>query len=215
MQTKIYSQLGESTNKITLPKDIFEVEINPVLTWQVLRGLKLRLKKPSAFSKTRSEVSGGGAKPWRQKGTGRARAGSIRSPLFVGGGVAFGPRQTKKTYLKKINKKMKRLALLGVLTWFAKNDKIIILKELQSSINKTRQAAKILENLPTSGTVLLILTREEMPLKRAFRNLPYVTTIDCQNLNIVYFEGIDYLVITRGGIENIHKTFGSAVKDEK
>src|SRR3990167_5955176 len=115
MKISIYNQAGEKTSTMNLPKEIFEIKFNADLVHQIAVSLSANKRQISAHSKTRSEVRGGGKKPWRQKGTGRARHGSIRSPLWKGGGVTFGPRKDK-VYEKDVPKKMRRKALLMVLS---------------------------------------------------------------------------------------------------
>src|SRR3989344_5532102 len=115
MEATIYNQSGKETGKITLPESIFGVPWNGDMVHQVVTSMNTSVRKPVAHTKTRGEVSGGGKKPWQQKGTGRARHGSTRSPIWVGGGVAHGPRNDRD-YMEKINKKAKRKAVLAILS---------------------------------------------------------------------------------------------------
>lgn len=215
MQAKVYFQSGEAKSKLALPDEIFAVKVSPDLLWQVYRVLKLRQMKPSAFTKTKGEVRGGGAKPWRQKGTGRARAGSIRSPIFTGGGVTFGPRQIKTDFSKKINQKMVRRALLGVLSRFAREDKLILVDRIELTELKTKSAVNFLVNLPIDGRILLILTVDEMSLSRAFRNIPFVEIVAAKQLNLLNLERAKFLVLSKAGVRALTERFGIKLSDIK
>lgn len=146
VKTILYNQKGEEVGTTLLPKDIFDVKINPDLIHQVIVSQMANRRKVVAHTKDRGEVRGGGKKPWRQKGTGRARHGSIRSPLWRGGGVTFGPRK-EKIFKKKIPKKMKRKALFMVLSDKFKNNLLIVLDELKLEKTKTKFLVQLFENL--------------------------------------------------------------------
>ncbi len=146
MEIIVYNQEGKEMEKILLPKEIFDVKINHDLIHQVVVSQMANQRKVLAQTKTRGEVSGGGKKPWRQKGTGRARHGSIRSPLWRGGGITFGPRK-EKVFKKTIPKKIKRKALLMILTAKAKSNLLILLDKLKLEKAKTKSMAGIIDNL--------------------------------------------------------------------
>ena len=129
MKVSVYNQEGKEVGKVLLPKEIFEVKVNPDLVHQVVVCQMANRRQPIAHTKDRGEVRGGGRKPWSQKGTGRARHGSIRSPLWIGGGVTFGPRK-EKIFKKKIPKKMRRKALFMVLSGKAKENLLLVLDKL-------------------------------------------------------------------------------------
>ena len=146
MKSKIYNQEGKETSTVTLPESIFNVPWNNDLVHQVVISMQANKRLPIAHSKDRSEVKGGGRKPWRQKGTGQARHGSIRSPIWRGGGVTFGPRK-EKDYRKRINKKMKARALFIALSKKLKDKEIIFVDTFTFSEPKSAHAKKVLNSL--------------------------------------------------------------------
>ena len=187
MKVDVYNQKGEVIDKIELSEDIFNVKWNPVLVHQVLVAMQNNQRKPIAHTKNRGEVSGGGRKPWRQKGTGRARHGSIRSPIWIGGGVTFGPRNEKK-YQKKINKKAKQLALFSALSKKLTDGEIKVIKEIKINEPKTKEMAKILSqflNNQKKNQGLLILPQSDKNIIRATRNLSFAQVDIVDNLNLI------------------------------
>ena len=146
MNVNLYNQKGEKVGEVKLPSEIFDVPFNEDLVWQVIYCQMANKRKPIAHTKDRSEVRGGGRKPWSQKGLGRARVGSIRSPLWRGGGVTFGPRKERK-FKKRIPKKMKRKALFCVLSEKLRRNLIVFLDKLVLEKIKTKEMVKILDNL--------------------------------------------------------------------
>ena len=146
METKIYNQKGKEAGKITLPEEVFGLPWNADLVHQVVTSMLANARTPVAHTKTRGEIRGGGKKPWKQKGTGRARHGSTRSPIWVGGGVTHGPRNDK-IYARKINRKMKAKALYTILSKKAKDGEILFVDALSFSAPKTVEAKEILKNL--------------------------------------------------------------------
>jgi len=145
-----YNQEGKKDKEIILPKEIFEVPMNLDLVHQIVVSQMASKRQIPAHAKDRSEVRGGGKKPWRQKGTGRARHGSIRSPLWKGGGVTFGPTKNR-VFKKRIPKKMRRKALLMVLSAKAKNNFLIVLSELKLEKTKTKTISQILKKFPCNN----------------------------------------------------------------
>jgi large subunit ribosomal protein L4 len=187
MKVDVYNQKGEVIDKIELSEDIFNVKWNPVLVHQVLVAMQNNQRKPIAHTKNRGEVSGGGRKPWRQKGTGRARHGSIRSPIWIGGGVTFGPRNEKK-YQKKINKKAKQLALFSALSKKLTDGEIKVIKEIKINEPKTKEMAKILSqflNNQKKNQGLLVLPQSDKNIIRATRNLSFAQVDVVDNLNLI------------------------------
>jgi large subunit ribosomal protein L4 len=184
MKVSVFDTYNKEVEQLELPEEIFNVKWNPDLVHQVFVSYMSNLRKPWAHTKTRGEVSGGGKKPWRQKHTGRARHGSIRSPLWKGGGVVFGPRN-EKDYSKKINDKMKKLALFSVLSKKLKEEEIKIVKEIDLKEPKTKEAIKILENLELKNTKTLIISKpKNKNLFLSFRNIPKILITTPQTLNI-------------------------------
>ena len=206
MLVNTYNQEGEKVSQTRLPSEIFGVKMNPDLVHQVAVSQIANRRQVIAHTKDRGEVRGGGRKPWRQKGTGRARHGSIRSPLWRGGGVTFGPTK-ERVFKKKINKKMGRLALLMVLSAKSKNDLLILLDKLNLAEARTKLMAKIFEKLPIKGTCLIILPGMDKNIILAARNLPRVQTIQAKDLNALDLLQFKYLVMPKDSIKVIKETF--------
>jgi large subunit ribosomal protein L4 len=167
---KVIDGGGAVTGERELPPDLFGGRVNSAVVHQVVTAQLAAARSGTASTKRRSEVRGGGRKPWRQKGTGRARHGSIRSPLWVGGGSVFGPKP--RSYAVRVNKKMKKAALRSALAGKAEEGRIFILDGWRET--KTRAAAACLETAEVAGKVLIVLdpaTEEEVVVDRAFRNL--------------------------------------------
>ena len=184
MKVPLYNQKKEKIKEIVLPKEVFEVPLNEDLVHQVALAQRSAQRQNTAKVKDRSEVSGGGRKPWRQKGTGRARAGSIRSPLWRGGGVTFGPT-TERVYKKKIPKKMRRKALFMVLSEKAKRGLIYVLEDLSLKEIKTKIAKQILERFVKDESCLIVLPEVDRKIILSFRNIPKVETIQARDLNCI------------------------------
>jgi len=207
MRVKYYDKKGKIVGEGELPSEIFDLEINPDLLHQVVVCQMANRRQILAHTKTRGEVRGGGRKPWRQKGTGRARHGSIRSPLWIGGGVTFGPRK-ERIFKKKINKKMKRLALFMALSAKAKNGFLIVLDELQLEKPKTKVMESILNSLPCKKeSTLIALPKVDWNIIKSARNLPYVRVMEARELNALDLLSFKYLIIPKEGIKTIQETF--------
>lgn len=207
MRYPIYNQKGEEKGNILLPKEIFDVKTNPDLIHQVVVSQMANKRKVLAHTKDRSEARGGGAKPWQQKGTGRARVGSIRSPIWKGGGITFGPRKEKK--IKKIiPKKIRRKALFMILTGKAKENSLIVSDKLEIEKPKTKEISKILKGFPCQGkNCLVALANVDKNLLLAARNLPKIKIIEARNLNCLDLLSFKYLVMPKGAIKVIKETF--------
>ncbi len=205
MEHIVYNQQGKETGKVALPEAVFGVKWNADLVHQVATSMASSARAGTAHTKTRGEVRGGGKKPWRQKGTGRARHGSIRSPLWVGGGVAHGPR-SDKNYERKINKKMKRAALFSVLSAKLRDGEILFLNGLMIPEIKTKDAREILSNLSRikgleslerkkRNAALFLLPRKETVVEKSFRNIGNVALGEARNLNTLDALRYKYVVI--------------------
>lgn len=187
MKVDVYSKLNEKVGAMDLPEAVFALAWNPALVRQVLNSIASSARRPLAHTKGRGEVSGGGRKPWRQKGTGRARAGSIRSPLWRGGGITFGPT-SERNYLKKINKKMRQKALYSLLSKKLSDGDIKIIDDLGLADGKTRTAALLLEMVygkvgKRPATLMVVPTgRKEAVL--AGRNIPRNSVAFPNSLNV-------------------------------
>ncbi len=231
----IYNKDGKDLKEIDLDPQIFEVAINPELVHQAVIAHQANSRQILASTKDKGEVSGGGKKPWKQKGTGRARHGSIRSPLWRGGGITFGPTNNRNFSLK-INKKAKKKALLMALSSKAAAKKIIFVDQLELDEAKTKNFFKILENLKLRNkkvdiakkekkektnvkktgdkekSVLVILPEKNDNIKRSARNISKISIINAQSLNIYDVLKNQYMLMPVEAIEIIKKTFVNAAK---
>ena len=204
MEAKIYNQDGKETGVIALPDSVFSVKWNNDLVYQVATALQANLRRPIADTKDRSEVRGGGKKPWRQKGTGQARHGSSRSPIWRGGGMTHGPL-SEKNYAQKVNKKMRIKAFLIVLSRKLTEGEVIFVQDLSLAGAKTKQAQIYLNNLAKAGftkinyqkgkRALLAWPKANEVAARSFRNIQSAQTADLHNLNILDLLNYKYLVI--------------------
>ncbi len=207
MKYPLFNQNGEKLKEIELPDEIFGLKINPDLVWQVVVSQMANRRQGTAHTKDRGEVRGGGRKPWRQKGLGRARHGSIRSPLWKGGGVVFGPRK-EKVYKKKIPKKMKRKALLMVLSGKAKENLLFVLDDLKIEKPKTKLMREILEKFPCDQkSTLIVLPNYDKNIILSARNLPKVKTMEAKDLNALDLLSFKYLLLPQKAIKVIKETF--------
>jgi len=212
LELPIYDTDGKEVSSVKLAPEIFNVKMNPNLVYQVATSQMANRRKVIAHTKDRSEVRGGGRKPWRQKGTGRARHGSIRSPLWRGGGVTFGPTKAR-VFKKEIPKKMRRLAFFMVISAKAKNNFLILLDELKIEKPKTKLMDEIIKNLKLKiknfgdGSVLIALPEMDKNLILATRNLANVETIQAKDLNALDLLSFKYLLMPKETIKVIKETF--------
>jgi len=214
MKIDVYNQKGEKTGTALLPKDVFGVSENPDLIYQAVLFLTANRRKATAKVKDRSEVRGGGRKPWRQKGTGRSRHGSRRSPLWKGGGVTFGPVKDK-VFKKKINKKMRRKALFMALSSKAKNNLLILLDKIKLENPKTKEISEILKKLPCKeNKSLLVLPAIDKNIIIAARNISKIRTIQARDLNLLDLLSFKYLIMPKEAIGVIKETFIKQPLDE-
>jgi large subunit ribosomal protein L4 len=203
IQAKIYDQKGEVAGSIDLPGRVFAAKWRADLVHQVVESMRSNKRAGTADAKGRGEVRGGGKKPWKQKGTGRARHGSIRSPIWVGGGVTHGPL-AEKNYKRKISKKMRAQALFSVLSKKLSDGEIIFVETLTLPEIKTKKAVEMVNNLSkASGAklsgkkprVLTALWERNVKAERSFRNIPALELVFLKNLNPVDALNHKYLVI--------------------
>ncbi len=207
MEVKVYDQEGKVVGKEKLEPKIFEIPLNKVLVHQAVVTQQANARPVIAHTKGRGEVSGGGIKPWRQKGTGRARHGSIRSPIWKGGGVTFGPTK-ERNFKKKINKKAKRKALFMVLSDKARDKKIVVLEDLKIKEYKTKLIEKILDKLPSKGkNVLIILPKSEKMIIKSTNNLPMAGTILADSLNVLDLLKYDFLIFLKDSLKKISEVY--------
>jgi len=207
MKISVYNQQGEKISEALLLKEIFDIKINPDLIYQVARSFMMSQRKATAHTKDRSEVRGGGRKPWRQKGTGRARHGSRRSPLWRGGGITFGPTK-EKIFKRKINKKMRRKALKMILSAKVKNNLLILLDKIKLEKAKTKGILEIIKKLPIEGkSSLITLPAIDENIIRAARNIDGVKVVQAKDLNILDLLSFKYLIMPKEAIKVIKETF--------
>ncbi|MDO8443370.1 MAG: 50S ribosomal protein L4 [bacterium] len=178
---KIYNQKGEVKGEMELPK-FLQVEWSPLLVKQVVDSIVANSRQVIANTKGRGEVSGGGRKPWKQKGTGRARQGSIRSPIWKGGGVTFGPKK-ERDFSKKINKKMMKKALIVVLARKAKDGELKLVDSFEMASAKTKAVSGMIKNITGGKSALLLIDRANKNANLATRNLINVKNLMPENLN--------------------------------
>jgi len=206
-EMKIYSMQGKEVGTIALPEAIFNVPWRADLVHQVTTAMQANLRQNRAHTKDRSEVSGGGKKPWKQKGTGQARHGSSRSPIWRHGGVTFGPR-SERDFSEKINRKMRISALFSVLSQKAKDGEIILVDEFAFSEPKTASAKVALENIATGVGVKYLATKKKNAALfalasydnatiKSFRNIGSVMTEEMRNVNPVDVLKNQYLIIEK------------------
>lgn len=206
---KVYSLEGKAVGTKTLPDEIFGLPVRPEVVQQAVLAQRANARQPIAHTKTRAEVRGGGKKPWRQKGTGRARHGSIRSPLWKGGGVTFGPRNTRNFSLK-LNKKVRRQALFMALSDKVAADQLVLLESLQLPAIKTKVMATLLKKLPVGASILLVLPGKDESVVKSSRNISGLTPIRGDSLNVIDVLRHQSLLMPTSAIETIVKTFHAA-----
>jgi len=189
---------GASAGRATLDPTVFAIEPNMAVMHQVVNAQLAAARSGTHSTKTRAEVSGGGAKPWRQKGTGRARAGSLRSPIFSGGGVAHGPKP--RSYRQKTPKKMVQLALRSALSDRAAGGKVVVVDSFGIDTPSTKAALAALASWDISGKVLLVLGDEDESVFMSFRNVPTIQVIPATELNAFDILRNDYVVFARATV---------------
>lgn len=212
MKVPLYNIKAEIIGDIALPDALFNRSWNPDLVHQTRVMYEANARIVTAHTKTRGEVRGGGKKPWRQKGTGRARHGSTRSPIWVGGGVTFGPRSDKQ-YKKKMNKKMRRAALASVLSKLVKEGNLKVIQDLSVAEPKTKEAQKILSNFFGSKkrpNTLLVTGRQEKNLFRAAKNIPRTDVVSSNSLNTLMFLKHQVILVDRTAVDELPKSQNDA-----
>ncbi|MCH7905333.1 MAG: 50S ribosomal protein L4 [Armatimonadetes bacterium] len=209
MKVKLYTQTGKAKGTVDLPDEIFDVPMNADLLHQAVRVATSRRRRTLAHAKDRSEVRGGGRKPWRQKGTGRARHGSIRSPLWRGGGVTFGPRNDQH-FARSLPQAMRRKALAIALSAKAREGEIAVLEKIELAEAKTKYMAEVVKSISTGvfgvdtakrkPTILVATARRDEKLTRASRNLPGLRERPAKDLNVIDVLSSRYLVFSKDAI---------------
>lgn len=193
----------------TLPKEIFELKDNPALLHQVLTGYLANKRIHTASTKTRGEVAGSGIKPWRQKGTGRARHGSRRSPIWVGGGITFGPR-SNRNYKKTLPKRLRLSALAHSLSNRNKDSKIIITPKLDITDYKTKSVIEFVKKLNIKGSVVLVTAKTNQKLARAAKNVPWLSVAIAGNLTAYDVIKNEFIVFDQSAVTAILDRYAKA-----
>ena len=194
---------GEKVKDITLSKEIWNIEPNDAVLYDAIMLAQSNARQGTHSVKSRSDVSGGGRKPWRQKGTGRARQGSIRAPHWYHGAVAFGPQT--KNYTTKMNRKERRLALKSALSYKVLDKELIILDDLKLESNKTKDMKNILNNLKAERNVLVVVDELTDDIILATRNLDYVLLLEASEINTLDIVSADVLIATEAAIKTIEE----------
>jgi large subunit ribosomal protein L4 len=207
MKVPLRDMTGKVIDETELRDDIFGIAPNEPVMHQALVRQMANARVATARTKTRGEVSGGGRKPWRQKGTGRARQGSIRQPQWRGGGVVFGPRPGRN-YRQAMPRKMRRLALRSALSAKVRDGQLIVLDELQMAAPKTSQMLSTLSGLTGSSSALILLPEKDTNVERSVTNVPYAKALSARYLNLVDIFGHDYLVMPLAAVKVIEDFLG-------
>jgi large subunit ribosomal protein L4 len=206
MQVPVYNVQGEQVSETELRDDIFAVSFHEALVHQALVRQLANARLGTHKTKARGEVSGGGRKPWRQKGTGRARQGSTRAPHWRGGGVVFGP--TPRSYRQQMPRKMRHHALRSVLSVKAAEQQVVLLDALEIAEPKTKQILGLLKNLGVGSSALILLPQRDEVMLRSVRNLPQVRTLVAQYLNVRDLLNFDYVVMSLASLEVVESLLG-------
>jgi large subunit ribosomal protein L4 len=202
MRVPVVNMAGETVDELELNDTVFGITPNTAVMHQALLRQMANARLGTAKTKERGEVAGGGRKPWKQKGTGRARQGSTRAPNWKGGGVVFGPRP--RSYEQKMNRKMRRLALRSALSVKAADQQIIIMDRLALDAPRTREMKNVLTNLKIGeATALVLLPAHDTNVELSARNLGQVKTLNAQLLSIRDLLGYDYIVMPRESVGQI------------
>ena len=204
-QTTLYARTGEVIGTVELSDELFAAPVNAAVLHQVVTAQLAGRRLGTSDTKTRGEVRGGGAKPYRQKGTGRARQGSRRAPHFAGGGVVFGPHP--RSYAQRLPRKMKRLALRGALTAKFGGDAIRILDAFGLEAIRTKELLGVLGNLKVAGRVLIVSPARDERLDLSARNLPRVAVLLADSLNVVDLLNADTIVIEQTALARLEEVY--------
>ena len=194
---------GEKVNDITLNAEVWGITPNDAVLYDAITLARNAMRQGTHETKTRSEVSGGGKKPWRQKGTGRARQGSIRAAQWRHGGIVFGPHM--RNYDKKMNRKERRLALKSALSYKAIDSELIIIDSFVLASGKTKEAKQVFDNLKVNKNILLVVSELDENTILATRNLDNVTLLEANEVNVLDIIAADSMIVTEDAIKTIEE----------
>lgn len=209
MKVDLYNQKGDKVGDLDLPKAIFEVEFNEELVHQALVRQMANKRVNLAHTKTRGEVRGGGRKPFRQKGTGNARQGTIRAPHMKGGGVTFGPRNNRN-FSKDMPKKQRRKALFSALSEKARNKEVMALETYEVKAPKTKEFAAMIAKMPIERNVLIVLPSKNEMVEKSAGNLPNVKTITAGYINIHDLQKYQSILFLKDAVAKMEEVFCKA-----
>lgn len=204
-KVNVYNMQGEVVEQIELSENIFGVEINEHVVYEVVKNQLANKRQGTQSTKTRAEVRGGGRKPWKQKGTGRARAGSTNSPIFVGGGVAFGPKP--RSYSYKVPKKVRRLALKSVLTSKVQENEIIVIDHLDFNSPKTKDMVNLLARLNADKKALIVMDEKNINVIKSSKNIPHVQTALVTTMNVYDILKYNSFIITKDAVTKVEEVY--------
>ncbi|MDW0109993.1 50S ribosomal protein L4 [Sporosarcina aquimarina] len=205
-KVSVVNQTGSAAGEIELNELVFGIEPNEAVLFETLVQQRASLRQGNHKVKTRAEVAGGGRKPWRQKGTGRARQGSIRSPQWRGGGIVFGP--TPRSYSYKLPKKVRRLALRSALSSKVRDEEIIVLEALAFDAPKTKEFTKVLKDLSISKKALFVTADLDETVALSARNIPGISVVTANGINVLDLVGHDQLIVTKDAVKKIEEVLG-------
>ncbi len=205
-KVSVYNLEGQAVGEIELSDVVFGAPVNEALLHQAVVMYQANQRQGTASTKTRAEVRGGGRKPWRQKGTGRARHGSIRSPIWVGGGVVFGPKP--REYRQTMPKKARRAALRSALSAKVREGNLIVVESLTLAEPKTKQMAGVLGRLQAERKPLIVLAERDRNVELSTRNLPGVGTTQATDMNVYQVLAHDKLVLTKDAVAKLEEALG-------
>jgi large subunit ribosomal protein L4 len=201
-----FSATGDKSGTVELPEGLFGVEPNPHVMWEAVVNFQANQRLGTVKVKTRAEVNRSNAKPWKQQGTGRARAGTFRSPLWVGGGRIHGPMPRDHSY--KLPRKVRRLALKSALSDRAAHDRVVVIEALEMTEPKTRTVWNLLTKMDLWDQKVLVLTNELTDnLELSVRNLPNVVALEAREANTYTVLAADWVLVTRKGLEQLEEVF--------
>lgn len=204
-KVNVYNMSGEQVGEIELNENIFGVKANEHVVYEVVKNQLANKRQGTQSVKTRAEVRGGGRKPWRQKGTGRARQGSIRAPHWTGGGVSFAPKPRDYSY--KVPKKVRRLAMKSVLSSKVENGELIVVDELNFDTPKTKEMVKVLSNLNSDKKTLIVTANSDFNTIKSSSNIPNVETTVVNNLNVYDILKYNSFIITKEALTKVEEVY--------
>ena len=206
LKVKVYNQEGAEVKDLELNEAVFGIEPNKQALFDMVLLQRASLRQGTQKVKNRTEVSGGGKKPWRQKGTGRARQGSIRAPQWRGGGVVFGP--TPRSYKFKLNRKVRRLALKSALSTKIIDNEFMALEAIKFDAPKTKEMVKVLANLDAPTKTLIVVDEIDENVARSANNIPGVKLLDARRVNVYDILNSDKLIMTEAAIKSVEEVLG-------